>query len=329
MFRPGIYPPFAPLAAKRAMYFVLWALARLKWSLDTLRLPLNNADWLLYLDIHIISALRLRRFPSLLSPHGFNDQIKWLMLFAQHPDMPQCVDKLRVRDYVEEKIGGQHLIPLTAHSADWEDIAPILATSKGVLKCSHDSGSASFFDQVDPVSLPALRERYEGLLSREYGVGKGEWPYEKATRALLIEERLEGPDEASLPADIKVHCVRGIPKLIHVIADRNTVPQQAFFLTDGTRVFPRVKPARKQIVEFDFETVTAKILPLAGVLAAAFAYVRTDFYLSKGHAYFGEMTFFEEAGLFRDRREDSDLAALLGIECSSPMPSLKSSVRAV
>ena len=324
MFRPGIYPPKAPISVKRAIYIALWTVARLKFVSDSLHLPLRGGDWALYLDIHIISALRIGRFPNLRAPDGFNDQIKWLMLFAQHPDMPQCVDKLRVRDYVAEKIGTQHLIPLVATSTNWEEIEPVLSSSRGVLKCTHDSGSAFLFDRARPDSLAQMRGKYEKLLSREYGVGKGEWPYEKATRAFVIEARLKGLSGDSLPADIKVHCVGGDPRLIHIIVDRNRTPKQAFFLADGNRVFPRIKPARRQLPDFDFEPVRTKILPLAESLSKPFAYVRTDFYLSNGHPYFGEMTFFEEAGLFRDSTESDDLAGLLGIECANPSPTLQS-----
>lgn len=310
------------MAMKRVMYSALWLATRVKFALDSSHLPLKGSDWKLYLDIHIISALRLGRFPNLRAPKSFNDQIKWLMLFAQHPDMPQCVDKLLVRDYVRQKIGEQHLIPLLAVSEKWETIEPVLLSSKGVLKCTHDSGSALVFDRLSETTLPGLKVKYEKLLSREYGVGKGEWPYERATRALIIESRLEGLVDDSIPADIKIHCVQGYPRLIHVIADRNKAPKQAFFLADGTRVFPRIKPTRPQISEFDFEPVKAKILPLAESISEPFAYVRTDFYLSKGHPFFGEMTFFEESGLFRDSREALDLAALLQIECKMPSPTL-------
>lgn len=322
MFRPGIYPPNTPILARRVIYVALWLASRAKFLIDSRCLPLGKADWSLFLDIHVISALRLRRFPNLKAPRDYNDQIKWLMMFAQHQDMSTCVDKLRVRDYVSRKIGKEHLIPLIATAKTWDVIEPYLSSSKGVLKCAHDSGSALLFDRVNPEFLNELKLKYEKLLSKEYGVGKGEWPYRDATRAFLVEEQLEGATKESLPDDIKVHCVNGQPKLIHIIADRQTVPKQAFFLPNGTRVFPRVKPGRAQIFDFDFTSVREKILPLAQSLSEPFAYVRTDFYLSSNHPYFGEMTFFEEAGLFADPAESRDLAALLNIECTLPSPSL-------
>lgn len=328
MFRPGVYPPVLPHFLKVTLFLLIALLCRIKWLSDSRSLPLKGSDWGLYLDIHVISAIRLRRFPNLKKPAGFNDQIRWLMLFGQHPLMPQCVDKLRVREFVADRIGPDSLIPLVKSSADWSDIAPILASQSGVLKCAHDSGSAFLFDKESPEMSERLQKRYESLIAREYGVGKGEWPYKNATRAFLVEERLVGPKPGTPPADIKVHCVDGYPKLVHVIADRQTKAKQAFFNAHGERILLRVKPSREQLLDLDFEEIRSKVLPMATALAESFAYVRTDFYLVSGSVYFGELTFFEESGLFQNEEEQVDLAEQLDIKCTNPKPTIHNSPEA-
>ena len=79
-----MYPPRLPAFLKRLMYVVLLLIVRLKWLSDRTFLPLHTHDWILYFDIHVASALRLKRLPNLRNPVGYNDQVKWLMLFAQH-----------------------------------------------------------------------------------------------------------------------------------------------------------------------------------------------------------------------------------------------------
>lgn len=294
--------------------------------IDALMLPLRARDWELYLDIHIVSLLRLRRFPNLHSPKGYNDQMKWLMLFAQHELMPVCADKIRVRTYVADTIGGAHLIPLKVTTSDWKDVVPLLAGGTGVLKCSHDSGSTTLFEFLEPQTIAKLEGKYQHFMSREHGVGKGEWQYRGATRAFIVEEKLPGPAPDIGPADVKVHCVQGEPRMVHIIESRQSQSRQAFFSADGSRLKVRLKQHREEIEMYDFEVVRQKVIPLAAALSAPFKYVRVDFYVINDFPYFGELTFFEEAGIFPNRYEEQDLAAVIGIDCSGPRPTIHSTL---
>lgn len=323
MFRPGVYPDQIPLPLKALLYAALRLVISYKWVIDRLFLPLRKSDWSLYEDIHVISAIRLRRFPNLLKPRGYNDQCKWLMLFAQHPLMPQCVDKLRVRDYVVERVGEDYLVPLLAHGTRWSDVEPtLLSGGNVVLKCSHDSGSAVIVKAPNTEELVALSERFKGLQLREYGTGKGEWPYAFVEPNLLVEARLGSDDEGGAPDDIKVHCVNGEPRMVHIIRSRHRNPSQIFFSANGERLPLRVKPHRIQIANYDFDPIRKLVLPLARKLSEPFRYVRCDFYIVDNTPYFGEMTFFEESGLFNNRFEDEDLAEALQIPCVDPCESI-------
>jgi hypothetical protein len=323
-----MYPPQLPAFLKQSLYVALVGLVRLKWLTDSRVLPLRAHDWKLYFDIHVASALRLKRLPNLRNPVGYNDQVKWLMLFAQHELMPLCADKIRVRDYVANKIGSQHLIPLRATADSWSDIVPALRDGPGVLKCSNDSGSTTLFDDLGDLQIEKLERRYAGRLSREYGVGKGEWHYGGIRPRFLVEERLPGATPHVGPADIKIHCVRGKPALVHIIDSRQSNSRQAFFSPDGEPRNVKVKTHRETIVGYDFKPVRAKILPLARILSEPFRYVRVDFYLIGDTPYFGELTFFEEAGLFTNRSEENDLGEALGLTCDDPAPTIHHSLAA-
>lgn len=324
-----MYPPKFPAFLKRSLYGALLAIVWLKWLADKEVLPLKSLDWELYFDIHVASALRLRRFPNLQDPRGYNDQVKWLMLFAQHELMPLCADKFRVREYVADKIGADHLIPLRVAATSWSEVLPALREGPGVLKCSHDSGTTTLFHDLNEAQIEKLKQRYAGRLSREYGVGKGEWHYGSIRPRFLVEERLPGATPHVGPADIKVHCVKGRPSLVHVIDSRQSNSRQAFFSPDGGPLNLRVKAHRETIVDYDFDPIRTKILPLATTLAEPFKYVRVDFYLIEGTPYFGEMTFFEEAGLFTNRWEEIDLSQAIGLSCDEPIPTIHHSLKAV
>ena len=310
------------------MYVVLLLIVWLKWLADRRFLPLHTHDWILYFDIHVASALRLKRLPNLRNPAGYNDQVKWLMLFAQHELMPLCADKIRVREYVAEKIGAEHLIPLRATADSWSGILPALRAGPGVLKCSHDSGTTTLFGDLDDTQIRKLERRYAGRLAREYGVGKGEWHYRGIEPRFVVEERLPGATPHVGPADIKVHCVKGRPALVHIIDSRQSNSRQAFFSPQGEQLSLRVKPHRETITGYDFGPVRATIFPLATKLAEPFRYVRVDFYLIGNTPYFGELTFFEEAGLFTNRPEEEDLGRAIGLTCDDPLPTIHHSLAA-
>lgn len=322
MFRPGIYPPQFPLWAKRLTYQFIKFMVACKWAVDRLFLPLLPHDWSLYLDIHVIAAVRLRRLPNLLRPKGFNDQTKWLMLFAQHELMPRCVDKVAVREIVAEAIGERYLIPLRIVSTSWDEVASHISEGPGVMKCAHDSGSAWLFDHPTDSEIQSREAKFKALVSREYGVGKGEWMYRNVPRQILIEERLSGKSPEAAPDDIKVHCVNGQPSLIHVIRARRGIQKQAFFSPSGQRLLLRVKPHREQIEGLEIELILDLILVAVRKLASPFKYVRVDMYIVEDRAYFGELSFHEESGLFKNRAEEIDLANILGIECVNPAPTI-------
>jgi hypothetical protein len=138
----------------------------------------------------------------------------------------------------------------------------------------------------------------------------------------LVEERLPGSDFNSGPADIKIHCVDGIPKLIHVIQGRQTFQRQGFFNASGESLNLRIKPHRQRITDVKIEEILDLVRRPAELLSAPFRYVRVDLYIASGTVYFGELTFYEESGLFKNRGEERDLAEALEIDCSQPKPSI-------
>lgn len=325
-----MYPAWLPIWFRWGIYAFLRTFIFVKWLLDRSALPLKSSDWGLYLDIHIVSVLRLHRLPNLLDPKGFNDQMKWLMLFDQHPLMRQCVDKYEVRSHVASVIGEEFLVPLRAHGYNWGDVESAISEGSGVIKCSHDSGSARIFEDLSNDEVRALEPRFTRLLRKRHGVGKGEWHYGGYTPRLLVEEKLPGTRPGCGPADVKVHCVSGEPRLIHVIEGRQSADQShAFFLPSGEKVALRVKAHRRDLSVPDIDSMISRVLPLARKLAHPFRYVRTDFYLIQDSVFFGELSFHEEAGLFRNKVEEFDLAKFLEIPCDHPRPTIHSDLRNV
>jgi len=58
----------------------------------------------------------------LLSRVGFTEKLWYRMLYDRSPTLTLLCDKLRVRDYVSEKVGTKYLVPLLWHGEDPEAI---------------------------------------------------------------------------------------------------------------------------------------------------------------------------------------------------------------
>lgn len=97
--------------------------------------------------------------------------------------------------------------------------------------------------------------------------------------------------------DYKVFCFDGEPRMIEVDYDRFTGHKRNLYTTDWRYIeaaiqyptYPAHIIARPEKLD--------ELLVLAKRLSAGIPHVRTDFYIIEDKIYFGEMTFYHEAGL--------------------------------
>jgi hypothetical protein len=327
MYRPGMFPPHLPSFVRWGLYCLMVATIATKWVWDSSRLPLRARDWVLYCDIHVVSAIRLRSFPNLRNPRSFNDQIRWLMLFDQKESLPALVDKIQVRDAVRELVGEKHLVPVT-NIGSFDQLVPTLKSGEGFIKCSHDSGSASFFSSCSDEDVQRLRLKYERHLSKKYGVGKGEWPYGLVEPRLFIESCLPGPERGVSPTDYKVHCAGGVAKVVQVVANRQKNPAGGLFLPDGRDLGFNIRDDRIYVSNKPSKSDISRVVTVAEVLARGHRYVRVDLYVIGSNVVFGELTFYPESGLYPGGGHRK-VASLMEIDCTSPNQSVYDSRRAV
>lgn len=77
---------------------------------------------------------------DLVHPKTFNEKLQWLKLHDHNPQYTIMVDKYKVRQYIQDVIGNQYLIPLLGVWENPKDIDFDLLPSQFVLKCNHNSG---------------------------------------------------------------------------------------------------------------------------------------------------------------------------------------------
>jgi hypothetical protein len=254
---------------------------------------------------------RLHALPNLARPRTFNEKIQWLKINFREPLLIQCVDKLRVRDYVQSVLSEDVLVPLLGVYRAAGHIPYADLPERFVLKATHGSGwniicrNKSTFDHV-----AANAKLTEWLKSSFYPVGR-EWPYRHVEPQIVCETYLDAGD-GEAPTDYKVFCFHGVSKFIQVDSNR---------FSDHTRVLYDLD--WKQLpVRFEYPVSSTpvprprnltRMLEAAEALSAPFPFVRADFYSLGDELYFGELTFFPEKGVgkFNPRSYDLEIGKLL------------------
>ena len=124
---------------------------------------------------------------------------------------------------------------------------------------------------------------------------------------LWIHEKI--PAECC-PADYKVNCFGGIPKLIEVHLGRLT-NHTCDYYTPRWELLPEIDWAGlpKSLDGVEKPACLDEMLNLSSSLAADYPQVRVDWYVVGDRMLFGELTFFNDAGF---GRMDDYTAAKLG-----------------
>ena len=233
------------------------------------------------------------------NPKTFNEHINWMKLYFRKPILGKLVDKIAVRDYVKEKIGEKHLVPLIGTYDSPEDIDFDTLPDKFVLKCNHNAHEGMFFcrskEQRGALNVCDVKEKLaKGLKDDHYLVSK-EWPYSLVKPRILCERLLEDDSQNGL-ADYKLFYFNGVFKLLLMCTDRSTHLANDWYDKDLNHLNVTNGPKnRKKPIILDKKIINEMIM-LGKELVSDFPECRVDFYYCNGNIYFGELTFFESSG---------------------------------
>ena len=233
------------------------------------------------------------------SPQTFNEKINWLKLYDRKPLYTTLADKASVKDYVKERVGEEYCIPTLGIWDRFEDIDFASLPQKFVLKSTNGGGGTGVIICRDKskLNLTKIKKQLEASFNSDWRVNR-EWVYKDIKPRFIAEEILENEDGLDL-IDYKFHCFNGIPKLLFVASDRylgeNTLKFDWYDIDLNHLPFKSkgYQNSNKHFCEFpefkEMKNVVAK-------LSHGIPYVRVDLYFVNGKIYFGEMTFYHDAG---------------------------------
>ncbi len=247
-------------------------------------------QWYYYLKMH--KRLNLE------TPTTYNEKLNWLKLNDRNPLYVTLVDKLKVKEYVTEKIGADHIIRTLgiwkrAEDIEWENLPNrfVLKTTQGggnvgVIIC-HNKSELNISKTVASMNAALKQDLYS--TSRE-------WPYKNVEPLIFAEEYME--DEHGELRDYKFFCFDGKYKMMFVATERQTRKEPYFNFFDenyNPLPFKQGHPINPHIPEKP--EAYDEMIHIAEELSKGFPHVRMDLYVINKKVYFGEFTFYHFGGV--------------------------------
>lgn len=233
-------------------------------------------------------------------PVTFTEKLQWLKLYNTSPLCTQLVDKYAVREFVKNRIGEDHLVPLIGVWDKFEDIDFSSLPSQFVLKTTHDSGGVVICRDKARIDYNHARQVLTSSLSRNYFWKGREYPYKNVPPRIIAEQFMVGEDRGYL-VDYKFFCFDGEPKVLFFASNRynadNTPPRFDYYDMQMNHLPVRSKGHDNADNKLEMFPAFIEMQKLAAVLSEGFPHVRVDLFMSNGHIYFGEMTFHHDGGL--------------------------------
>lgn len=267
---------------------------RLAWYLLVHRVsPWSLADDKAFLKFKFHQKMGYRL--DLREPRTFNEKLNWMKLYDRNPRYTQLADKYRARDYVEARVGAQHLTKLLGVYERVEDIDWDQLPQRFVLKVNQGCKANIICSDKDHLDIELAREKLERWMPENGYFPRREWPYKDIAPRIICEEYLEGDPEWGL-LDYKFFCFDGKPAYVAVDFDRFTDHTQYFYDMAWERqpfVHSLPTPDRDAPRPHNLDEMIA----VAAELARGLPFIRVDLYSCEDKVLFGELTFHPAGSL--------------------------------
>ncbi|WP_404330363.1 ATP-grasp fold amidoligase family protein [Mesobacillus maritimus] len=257
----------------------------------------------IYLKLY--SRLRTGKSVNLKKPKSFNDKINWIKLYDRKPIMTICADKLKVREFVKEKIGEDVLVPLLWYGDNPQEIPFEKFPNSFVLKTNNASGTNIIVNDKGSMDKAKVVEQLSTWLSQDFYHPKREWVYKDIPPKIICESFLEQDDDKEL-RDYRFFCFNGVPKFISVdfsITDKSKTRRNLYDL-EWNLMDAEISYPRELNMKLKKPEKLEEMIELSKKLAEGFPHVRIDFYYINKKILFGEMTFYHQSGLGEFRPQE-------------------------
>lgn len=260
------------------------------------------------LTTRLMYFYNFRKRLDLRHPSGINEKLQYLKLrtYYENPVVTECVDKYRVRDYLERRGYGDLLPGLLggaySHAEelrkDWDSFP-----EKLVIKCNHGCGYNILITDKSSEDLEQIIETLNGWMAEDYWKVYCEPQYKDVPKRIIVEEYL-GDDIQTF----KFYCFNGVPRIAYVSSNGENGEKDLYLdyfdmewnhlpITLGDHLHSKVPAPKPDNLD--------EMLRLSKELSADFPFVRVDLYNVDGQIFFSELTFIPTGGAMKLKPEST------------------------
>lgn len=221
-------------------------------------------------------------------PLTFNEKLQWLKIYGNYEKYWNLVDKAEVKLIVETLIGKKYIIPTYAIVNEFVELDIEALPQQFVLKCTHDSGSTIVCMDKRKFDFSAAQRKLNKLLQINYYKYLRETQY-KNVRPRIIAEKFVGINNIR-PYEYKFFCFNGVPKIVMVVKDRDTLAKSNFY-DMNFQLLPLQIENPNFYEHIEYPSNFTEMKNIATKLSQGYKHIRVDLYNINGKIYFSEYTF--------------------------------------
>jgi hypothetical protein len=243
--------------------------------------------------------------PDLENPRTFNERVSARKLTLVQRVYRDTTDKLTVRGFVADRVGGELLIPLLQVTDHAEEIDLEGLPTPFILKPTHGSGWTKIVRYRLANERPALVATMRRWLRSNFFHAYFEIHYREIPPRIIAEPLLQ-TSRGEPPDDYRFFVFGGRVRVIAVVRRMRTPEATATWYDPLWR---RLAVAGAlPVAPVERPSALGQMIEIAEQLAHSFDFVRVDLYCVDGKVYFGELTHTPSGGLFTWSPPDFDAA---------------------
>jgi len=233
-------------------------------------------------------------------PVLFTEKLQWYKVYYRRDDFADITDKYLFKNYIKERLGPGHTIPL--YSA-WTDIGSLerdwpTLPEEFVLKANlqSDGRNIMFIRHKSQTDFRRIRPELKRWLKVwDTLLNSWDWHFYNSTPRILAEKYMSNIEGQLY--DYKVFCFGGEPYCMYVaqehFADGSSYPI-TFYDLDWRKMDVRYGSHRSMDAEKPRHFT--EMVGMARILSKGFPFIRVDFFDTDERPYVAEMTFAPGGG---------------------------------
>lgn len=256
---------------------------------------------------------RFKKFPNIKAPKTLSEKIHAIKISNWLEDKGEYVDKYRVREYIENKIGNEYLIRLHGVYKNINEINFDNLPKSFVLKLNNGSGYNLIVKDKDKIDIEETKALLTSWLDSNFYKKTREKQYKNVNQLIICEEYLE--DDSGELRDYKFFCFNGEAKFVQVDTGRFSSHIQNFYDKEWNKLDFTYVCEKNKIIDKK-PKLYEEMISMAEKLSKEFPFVRVDFYYVNNKIYFGELTFTPNNGMQNISPKEKDLEIASWIDIS-------------